>query len=168
MKKFWKKAIPLVLSLAVTAGLAVNAGAAFSDYKDVKGHWAEATLRQAHEDGILKGYDAVTMAPDRSITTAQAVTVLCRVLHVEGQGDTSAFAIPAGAWYAQDVAKAVYAGLLDETAVGTLEQPITRGQAFQLFGRAFQMTTADPDYTVLDQFPDAGHLTGEIRQAMGK
>lgn len=165
MKKIWKKAIPVVLSVALAAGLAVNAGAAFSDYKDVKGHWAEATLRQAHEDGILKGYDATTMAPDRSITTAQAVTVLCRVLHVEGQGDTSAFDIPAGAWYAQDVAKAIYAGLLDESAVGTLEQPITRGQAFQLFGRAFQMTTADPDYTVLDQFPDTGHLTGEIRQA---
>ena len=165
MKKFWKKAIPVALSVAVAAGLAVNAGAAFEDYMDVKGHWAEATLHQAYDDGILKGYDAYNMAPDHSITTAQAVTVLCRVLHVEGQGDTSAFEIPAGAWYAEDVAKAVYAGLLDESAVGTLDQPISRGQAFQLFGRAFQMTAADPDYTVLDQFPDTGYLTGEIRQA---
>ena len=165
MKKFWKKAIPVALSVAVAAGLAVNAGAAFEDYMDVKGHWAEATLHQAYDDGILKGYDAYNMAPDHSITTAQAVTVLCRVLHVEGQGDTSAFDIPAGAWYAEDVAKAVYAGLLDESAVGTLDQPISRGQAFQLFGRAFQMTAADPDYTVLDQFPDTGYLTGEIRQA---
>lgn len=165
MKKFWKKAIPLVLGAAMAMGLGVNAGAAFDDYMDVKGHWAEATLRQAYEDQILKGYDAVTMAPDRSITTAQAVTVLCRVLHVEGQGDTSAFDIPANAWYAQDAAKALYAGLLDESAVGDLNQPITRGQAFQLFGRAFQMTTADPDLSVLDQFPDTGYLTGEIRQA---
>ncbi|MBR5534886.1 MAG: S-layer homology domain-containing protein [Ruminiclostridium sp.] len=165
MRKIWKKAIPVILSLAVAAGLAVNAGAAFSDYVDVKGHWAEDTLRQAYDDGILKGYDAFNMAPDHSITTAQAVTVLCRVLHVEGQADTSAFDIPANAWYAEDVAKAVYAGLLDEGAVGTLDQPISRGQAFQLFGRAFQMTAADPDYSLLDQFPDTGYLTGEIRQA---
>ena len=165
MKKYWKKAIPLVLSVAMAVGLGVSASAAFSDYWDVKGHWAEDTLRQAYDDGILKGYDAYNMAPDHSITTAQAVTVLCRVLHVEGQGDTSAFHIPGDAWYAKDVAKAVYAGLLDETAVGTLDQPISRGQAFQLFGRAFQMTTADPDYSVLDQFPDTAYLTGEIRQA---
>lgn len=58
MKKFWKKAIPVALSVAVAAGLAVNAGAAFEDYMDVKGHWAEATLHQAYDDGILKGYDA--------------------------------------------------------------------------------------------------------------
>ena len=78
MKKFWKKAIPVALSVAVAAGLAVNAGAAFEDYMDVKGHWAEATLHQAYDDGILKGYDAYNMAPDHSITTAQAVTVVCR------------------------------------------------------------------------------------------
>ena len=44
------------------------------------------------------------MAPNSSLTTAQAVTILCRVLHVTGQGDTSGFTIPKG-WYAQDIAK---------------------------------------------------------------
>ena len=165
MKKFLRKGIPLLLGVILALGAVTSASAAYEDFTDVKGHWAQETLRQAYNDGILQVYDAQTMAPDRSITTAQAVTILCRVLHVSGQGDTSAFDIPTGAWYANDVAKAVYAGLLDESAVGTLEKPITRGQAFCLFGRAFQVSTADPDLSVLDQFPDAAYLTGETQRA---
>lgn len=165
MKKFLRTAAALALGAALTLACAVTASAAFEDFKDVKGHWAQTTLRQAYTDGILKGYDAATMAPDRSINTAQAVTVLCRVLQVTGQGDTSGLGIPAGAWYAEDAAKAVYAGLLDGSAAGTLEKPITRGEAFRLFGRAFQMTKADPDLSVLDQFPDTAYLTGEAQKA---
>lgn len=165
MRQFLRKGIPLLLGVVLLLGTVTSASAAYEDFTDVKSHWAQETLRQAYTDRILQGYDAQTMAPDRSITIAQAVTILCRVLHVTGKGDTSAFDISAGAWYADDVAKAVYAGLLDESAVGTLEQPITRGQAFCLFGRAFQTTTADPDLSVLDQFPDAAYLTGETQRA---
>ncbi len=165
MKKFLQKAISLVLGVTMALGLAAPAGAAFEDFKDVKGHWAEGTLRQAYTDGILKGYDAATMAPNNSVTTAEAVTVLCRVLHVTGKGDASAFAIPAGAWYKDEAAKAVYAGLLDESYGSNLNQPISRGDAFRLFGRAFQVTTADPDLSVLNQFADAAYLTGEKQRA---
>ena len=165
MKKFLQKAISLVLGVTMALGLATSAGAAFEDFKDVKGHWAESTLRQAYADGILKGYDAATMAPNNSVTTAEAVTVLCRVLHVTGKGDTSAFEIPAGAWYKDEAAKAVYAGLLDESYGTNLNQPISRGDAFRLFGRAFQVTTADPDLSVLNQFADAAYLTGETQRA---
>ncbi len=142
--------------MALTLGLATAASAAFTDFTDVKGHWAEKTLSQAYQDKILMGYDTKTMAPDSSVTTAQAVTILCRVFHVTGLGDTSALEIPQGAWYAQDVAKAVYAGLLDESAAGSLDQPISRGDAFLLFGRAFQVVGAQPDLSVLEQFPRRG------------
>ena len=166
MNRLLRKTIPLLLATTLSLNLAVPAGAAFSDLTDAKGHWAEATLKKAYEDGILKGYDDHTMAPNNSLTTAQAVTILCRVLHVTGQGDTSAFSIPAGAWYAEDVAKGVYAGLLDERFVGKLEKPITRGDAFVMFARAFQLVPAQPDLSALDQFPDAAFLEGELARSM--
>lgn len=162
MKRLLRKTIPLLLGVTMTLSLVTTASAAFSDFTDVKGHWAEATLSQAYQDGILVGFDAKTMAPNNSVTTAQAVTILCRVLHVTGLGDTSGLDIPQGAWYALDVAKGVYAGLLDETASGDLDTPITRGDAFLLFGRAFQVVEAQPDLSVLEQFPDAAFLTGEL------
>lgn len=165
MKKFLKKAVPLILGVTMALGLSVTAEAAFTDFQDVKGHWAESTLRQAYDDGILKGHDAATMAPNKSVTTAEAVTVLCRVLHVTGKEDTGAFQIPAGAWYKEEAAKGVYAGLLDESYGTDLNQPISRGDAFRLFGRAFQVTAAEPDLSVLEAFDDTAYLTGETQQA---
>ena len=97
MKQPMKKLLSLALASSMVLGMATTAQAAFQDFSDVKGHWAEATLQQAYEDGILQGSSTTTMAPNSSLTTAQAVTILCRVLHVTGQGDTSGFSIPEGA-----------------------------------------------------------------------
>ena len=94
MKQPFRAIIPLLFSVALLLSLTTTASAAFSDFTDVKGHWAEGTLHQAYDDGILKGYDAKTMAPNRSVTMVQAVTILCRVLHVTGLGDISQFEIP--------------------------------------------------------------------------
>ena len=165
MKQPMKKLLSLALASSMVLGMATTAQAAFQDFTDVKGHWAEATLQQAYEDGILQGSSTTTMAPNSSLTTAQAVTILCRVLHVTGQGDTSGFPIPEGAWYAQDIAKAVYAGLLDQRFADTLDQPIPRGEAFLLFARAFQLMPTQPDLSVLDQFPDTKYLTGDTAEA---
>ena len=165
MKQPFRAIIPLLFSVALLLSLTTTASAAFSDFTDVKGHWAEGTLHQAYDDGILKGYDAKTMAPNRSVTMVQAVTILCRVLHVTGLGDISQFEIPQDAWYAQDVAKGVYAGLLEEQDAQVLNDPIPRGQAFILFGQAFQVVGAQPDLSVLDQFPDTAFLTGEQARA---
>lgn len=165
MRDLLRKTIPLLLSTTMLMSLAAPVSAAFEDLTDVKGHWAEETLRKAYDDGILNGNSATTMAPNSSLTTIQAVTILCRVLHLTGQGDTSAFQIPAGAWYAQDAAKGVYAGLLDESDVGKLEEPISRGDAFALFAQAFQLVPAKPDLSVLEQFPDTDFLPEETAQA---
>ena len=165
MKQIFKRTVSLLLSVVFAFSCAATAGAAFADFKDVSGHWAAKTLEQAYQDGILSGYGDNIMAPNDSVTVAQAVTILCRVLHVSGQGDTSRLGIPAGAWYAADAAKAVYAGLLNDRDAGTLDKPILRGSAFVLFDRAFQIGEADPDRAVLNQFSDTGYLTGEEQRA---
>ena len=54
MKQPMKKLLSLVLASSMVLGMATTAQAAFQDFTDVKGHWAEATLQQAYEDGILK------------------------------------------------------------------------------------------------------------------
>lgn len=165
MKEILRRLTTLALSASLALGLAVPAGAAFRDFGDVKGHWAAATLERAYDAGILKGLEPTVMAPDQTITKAQAVTVLCRVLHVTGEGDASGLKLPADAWYRQDAAKGVYAGLLDASDAGTLDQPIGRADAFRLFVDAFQIGKAAPDDAVLDRFPDALTLTADQRTA---
>ena len=73
MKQPFRAIIPLLFSVALLLSLTTTASAAFSDFTDVKGHWAEGTLHQAYDDGILKGYDAKTMAPNRSVTMVQEI-----------------------------------------------------------------------------------------------
>lgn len=150
----------LVVSLSCTVPVSA---ASFEDFTDVDGHWAKDTLGQAFRDGIMTGDGAATMSPNKGVTTAQAVTILCRVLNVTGQETVN---VPQGAWYAEYAAKAVYAGLLDRDALDTLSDPITRGEAFLLFGRAFQVTEAAPDLSKLNQFSDAALLTGEYQRAV--
>lgn len=165
MKSFFKRTISLLLSATFALSCVGTAGAAFEDFTDISSHWARQTMKQAYEDGILNGCGDNRMAPNSNVTLIQAVTILCRVLHVSGMGDTSAMNIPDGAWYAADAAKGVYAGLLDESNAGALNDPLPRSQAFVLFQRAFQTEEALPDLSVLDQFSDAAFLSGEEQQA---
>ena len=136
MKQPMKKLLSLVLASSMVLGMATTAQAAFQDFTDVKGHWAEATLQQAYEDGILQGSSTTTMAPNSSLTTAQAVTILCRVLHVTGQGDTSGLFHSRRGLVCPRRCQGVYAGLLDQRFTDTLDQPHPPGgEAFLLFAR---------------------------------
>ena len=42
-----RKLLSLLLAATMTVSMAATASAAFSDFTDVKGHWAEKTLNQA-------------------------------------------------------------------------------------------------------------------------
>lgn len=57
-----RKLLSLLLAATMTVSMAATASAAFSDFTDVKGHWAEKTLNQAYSDGILKGSGSKTMS----------------------------------------------------------------------------------------------------------
>ena len=46
---------------------------------DVKGHWAEQSIRKAMEKGIIKGYTDGTFKPDEPITRAQLAVIIDRL-----------------------------------------------------------------------------------------
>ena len=161
MRNVWKAALPMLLAAGLTLG-ALSANAAPSDaFRDIQGHWAQETLKRAFDDGIMKGTSATAMSPNASITRIQAVTLLCRILQVSGTGDTSGMDIPGDAWYASDAAHGVYLGLLDASDGSTLNDPISRGEAFVLFADAFQNVRALPGQDGLAQFEDGPYLSGE-------
>lgn len=58
-------------------------------FSDLRGHWAEKTLRKAVTDGHIKGYADGTLRPDAAITKAELVSILSRVIPTQGQ-ETSA------------------------------------------------------------------------------
>ena len=165
MKKLWKSAVALVLTAGITASMGAVSAAPSGPFSDIQGHWAQTTLEKAYNAGIMKGVSETAMAPNDSVTKIQAVTMLCRILHVRTWGNVSSLEIPEGAWYETDAAHGLYLDLLDASDAGTLNQPITRGDAFVLFSKAFQNSRAIPGREQLDTFADSAYLSGEAAAA---
>lgn len=46
---------------------------------DVKGHWAEKSIRKAMEKGVIKGYADGTFKPDEPVTRAQLAVIFDRL-----------------------------------------------------------------------------------------
>ena len=54
-----------------------TSGAKFTDIDD---HWAQREINVAYNNGWILGYDDGTFCPNRSITRAEAITLINRVL----------------------------------------------------------------------------------------
>ncbi|MCR5174690.1 MAG: S-layer homology domain-containing protein, partial [Oscillospiraceae bacterium] len=57
----------------------VPASGAFSDFTDVKGHWAEQYIKRVVEKGLFSGVTKTTFDPNGTMSRAMFVTVLCRL-----------------------------------------------------------------------------------------
>jgi len=137
----------------------------WGNFTDISGHWAEKALKVGYDDGLITGYNSSNIAPDAPITTAQMITVLCRVLGASKTADISALGISSSSWYADDAGKALYLGLISKET-GSLEEPMTRQSALSMMAKAFCLIPAEPDYSVLASFSDAGYILPENKAAM--
>jgi lipoprotein-anchoring transpeptidase ErfK/SrfK len=142
-----------------------TAAAPEAEYADAAGHWAEKALLRAAGDGYLTASGG-KLYPNAPIDRAQAAAVINRVLKAAEKAELGAGSdISAGAWYRDDLEKAMYLGYLNTALTAVMKRPLTRGETFLIFARAFGLSEAKPDYTVLSAYSDASSLTGEIRSA---
>ena len=139
--------------------------AAWENYTDVSDHWAENTLQKGFNDGLITGIDEATIAPDAPITSAQMITILCRVLGAKDTADISKLGITADAWYADAAGKALNLGLISAGNVN-LEAPMSRQDALTMMAKAFCLVPAESDLTVLNAFSDASNISAKNKNAM--
>lgn len=91
----------------------VYASTSAASFKDIKGHWAEATIKQAIVDGYLKGYSDGTFKPNGLITRAELASVLVRITKNKKDGSKLSFTdVPSGYWAASAIEGAVGAGFI--------------------------------------------------------
>ncbi|ANY65458.1 hypothetical protein BBD42_02490 [Paenibacillus sp. BIHB 4019] len=84
-----------------------------ASFKDIKGHWAEATIKQAIADGYLKGYSDGTFKPNGLITRAELASVLVRITKNKKDGSKLSLTdVPSGYWAASAIEGAVGAGFI--------------------------------------------------------
>lgn len=159
-----RKLLAFLLTLSLLLPNAAMA-ASWGDYTDVSGHWAETELQRAFADGLLTGTDAHSLSPDKPVTAAQLLTILCRILGATEKGDISNLSVPADAWYADAVAKAAALGLLPD-GVTNFDAPLTRQDALGTLADAFCITPGAADLSVLAAYSDAGKLKDVNKNAV--
>ena len=160
------KALTLVLIFILTTCLSVRAYAVqWTDFTDVKGHWAEETLLRGFNDALITGFYDNTLSPDSPITAAQMITVLCRVLGATEIADISNLGISSDVWYADAAAKALRLGLISADT-GNLDSPMTRQDALCMMAKAFCLVPAEPNFAVLSSFSDSAGLSEQNKGAV--
>ena len=80
-------------------------------FSDISGHWAEEAVYRWAEKEAVRGLPDGTFRPDANITRAEFVTIINNVMKYENKSDEKYIDVPANEWYAENVAKAVAAGV---------------------------------------------------------
>lgn len=134
-------------------------------FPDIAGHWAEDALNTAVEMGLLNGVDGKIL-PNDPVKRSEAVVILNRVLGASVADSTSGLTgNPQGAWYTEDLGKAIHLGLIDANDSRNFNTASTRAEAFVLIARAFVYDRAESAADELSAFTDTGSMTDEQLQA---
>jgi hypothetical protein len=105
--------------------------------------WSAPQIAAAKTLGYVRGYNDGNYRPENNMTRAELAALLTRDAEARGAHTTEtpkAFPdVPAGAWYAETVAKAAAHGLVNGYGDGTFkpETPVTRAEAVAMINRAF-------------------------------
>jgi len=113
-------------------------------FSDIGGHWAERQIIQLFEDGYVNGYKDGTFKPNRSMTKAEFVHILAKVLKLNADDDrplsfTDAEEI--GSWARDGVAAAAHFGLIKGQSDGSFgpDERITREEMAVILARALDL-----------------------------
>ncbi|OXM15552.1 S-layer homology domain-containing protein [Paenibacillus herberti] len=179
-----KKWMAGLLTAAIAVGGSVAGGVyptaaagstAPATFKDIKGHWAENSIKEAVEKGLTGGYPDGTYKPNATITRGEFAVLLGRATKLQSAPDATAavdFITEKGHWTESGVKKLADLGLIAGADYGKgfkSTEPITRYemmkwmamglmQSSESFKTAYEETTK----TLL---PTPEHTRGEIGAA---
>lgn len=146
--------------------LCLQMSAFAAELPDLVGHWGEAAMRRGLDDGYISGFDDGTARPDSAVTTAQAITLLGRVLNAQESSDISALGLSGEEWYADAAGKALSLGIIGSESAGKLDSALTRESAFLMMAEAFQTANATEDTAILAEFSDGSALNPTSQNAI--
>ncbi|WP_141505310.1 InlB B-repeat-containing protein [Paenibacillus luteus] len=110
------------------------------NFTDIAGHWAEASIKDAVQRGIVLGYTDGTFRPHAQITRAEFATMLAGALQLKVEGTALAFTDEAeiAAWAKTAIAHTVAAGITVGYADGSFRPSasISRAELTVMIARA--------------------------------
>jgi len=135
----------------------------FYTFRDIQGHWGQGAIQRMATRRLVKGVGDDLFAPDRTITRAEFVALVVRMMKLSAQenADLPYLDVKAADWFFPEVAAAVQGNLIP--ADQTLFRPndaITRQEMAQVLAQAMILrgipVNADP--TAVKAFADGADV----------
>lgn len=105
-------------------------------FKDIEGHWAYNSIMRMASMNVVEGSDGY-FRPDASISRAELVTMIVRVLKLESNEKENPFAdVSKGSWYYDYVAAAFENGIISKDSVFRPNDLITREEMSKMLSIA--------------------------------
>ncbi|OXS56532.1 hypothetical protein B1A99_19575 [Cohnella sp. CIP 111063] len=143
-------------------------------FRDIKGHWAESSICEAFEIGIVEGRSETTFQPQANITRVEFVAMLLRTLgiHLESAGSKLLFTdqdrIPA--WATDVMGTAIENGVLQGYPDRTLRplHRVSRSEMVVMMARAMKWEIEQAGTSFADDadIPDwaRGYVQGTVQR----
>ncbi|WP_214627520.1 S-layer homology domain-containing protein [Paenibacillus agaridevorans] len=140
-------------------------------FMDMKGHWSDKAVKYMAARDVIKGTGNNAFLPDATVTRADFVAMLVRMLGLKGTGTESFSDVSSGDYYAKEVATAKALQLIKGNGKNEFKpkEQITRQEMFTIAERALrklEMLNDEPGDADLSRFKDANAISGYARDSI--
>ena len=153
-------AFVIVTAVILVGTMFANAASTY-DYPDFpRGTWSEEAMLAAVNNGLIIGKGDGTISPEDNITRAEAAAIINRAFGATVRANVSNFTdVPAGAWYYEEVQKAVNMGTFVGASNTTFAPNsfITRESMITVLARA--LVLFDSNTSSLSEFSDGAYVS---------
>lgn len=135
-------------------------------FSDLVNHWAEDEVTALANKLIINGTGAGKFSPKRDVTRAEFAAMIVRALGLKASGEANFSDVASSAWYAEAVAAAAEAGIVNGYTDGTFRpnNKISRQELAAMVVRAQKLAGLDVDLSdaevaeLLSGYKDAGQI----------
>ena len=154
-----------LLPLAMLAAMLLSAVPAAAAFRDTAGHWAEKTLDEWQDEGLIDGYGDGSFQPNGTVTRAEFAKLVNRTMGFTAESEISFSDVTERDWFHAEVARAVAAGYARGSGgLFRPNQPVTRAEAAAMLARAAGLAAKEER---ADAFADAASIPAWARGSVG-
>lgn len=162
-KKVWALSLIVVMVISMLpAKLPTLADKTVQDFVDMPNNWSTAALKKAVSNGLLYGHAVdgkYFIHGNEPMTRAELAAVMNRAFGAVKEAELNEVTdVPANAWYANDLMKAVMMGILMKDTLMRPESNISRQEAFVILARAFKLNSNSLDFNALENYSDQAEI----------
>ena len=160
----------MITTLMPTIGFAEDMAASDSSnaapvFTDMPNNWSTVALKNAVDNGLLKGDDG-RLRPGDSLTRAEMASIINRAFGATAKATLKGYQdVHEKSWYYEEMGKALQMGTFQGGGDGLLrpQDPITRQEVFVVMARAFKLSNGSE--ANLNGFADQARISSWAKPA---